>query len=72
MMDIEVVLRVLVVGGSIFLASPLQGAEGRSRLNSDAASSKEMTKAVKTTLRPHWRHRHLRNRGWTHHLDPGW
>ncbi len=72
MMDIEAVLRVLVVGGLIFLAGPLQGAEGRSRLNSDAASPKETTKTVKMTPRHHWRYRHRQNRGWTHHLDPGW
>jgi hypothetical protein len=71
-MDIEVIARVLVVGVFIFLVSPLQGAEVRSPLNSDATPTVETRSAAKTMPRHHWRRRHLRHRGWTHHLDPGW
>ena len=71
-MNIEAILRVLVVGVFVFLAGPLQGAEARSPLNSNAVTADKMTTEIKSTNRHHWRRRHLRHRGWTHHLDPGW
>jgi hypothetical protein len=71
-MNIETMLCVVAVGVFIFLAGPLQGAEARSLLNWNAVTAEHKTTEVKATPRHHWRRRHLRHRGWTHHLDPGW
>jgi hypothetical protein len=71
-MKIETILRVLVAGVIVFPAGPPQGAEARSLLNSNAVTAVQMTTDVKPTKQHRWRRRHLRHRGWTHHLDPGW
>lgn len=70
-MSIETILCVLV-GVFIVLANPPQGAEARSLLNSNAVIAEHMAAEVKTTPRHHGCRRHLRHRGWTHHLYPGW
>jgi hypothetical protein len=69
-MRIKTILSVLVVGMFIVLAGPLQGAEARSPLNSNAAE--QMTTKAKSANRHQWRRRHWRHRGWSHHLHPGW
>jgi len=71
MINIEAILRVLVVGVLFFLADPPQGAEARSQLNSNAVTA-EQTKPEAKANRHHGRRRHLRRRARTHHLDPGW
>jgi hypothetical protein len=71
-MNIKIMLSFLVVGGFIVLAGPPRGIEARSLPNSNAAAAEKTTTEVKRTNRHHRRRLHSQQRGWSHHLHPGW
>jgi hypothetical protein len=71
-MNIQTILRVMVVAALVFLAGPPQRAKAQSQQNSNAVTAEKMKPDVKSTKRHQSRQQHVRPRKRVHHLDPGW